>query len=83
MLTANYDYYKYTDKDNTVDNAYSFLKSNLTYQKKNSKWEFGLKGTNLLNTKSLNKDSTSDLYIATTAYFVQPRYIMATMKYEL
>jgi len=61
MLTVDYDYYNYTDKENTVKNKYSFLESNLSYQKEDSKWELGIKGTNLLDSDSLNRDSTNEL----------------------
>ncbi|MDV7140598.1 TonB-dependent receptor [Maribacter sp. TH_r10] len=83
ILTVDYDYYDYTDKEGTIDNKYSFLESDLTYQQKDSKWEFGIKGTNLLNTSILNRDSTSDLYFTTQSYFVQPRYVLFTVKYDI
>ncbi|CAM3293962.1 TonB-dependent receptor [Zobellia roscoffensis] len=83
IFTVDYDYYNYTDKENTIDNKYSFLESNLTYQKKDSRWEYGIKGTNLLNTTTLNRDSTNDLFFTTQAYFVQPRYVLFSVKYDL
>ncbi|WP_276165596.1 TonB-dependent receptor [Zobellia alginiliquefaciens] len=83
IFTVDYDYYNYTDKENTIDNKYSFLESNLTYQKKDSRWEYGVKGTNLLNTTTLNRDSTNDLFFTTEAYFVQPRYVLFSVKYDL
>ncbi|MRX65825.1 TonB-dependent receptor [Maribacter luteus] len=83
ILTVDYDYYDYTDKEGTIDNKYSFLESDLTYQQKDSKWEFGIKGTNLLNTSILNRDSTNDLYFTTQSYFVQPRYVLFTVKYDI
>lgn len=83
IFTLDYDYYKYMDKDNTIDNTYSFLEGNLSYQKKDSPWEFGIKGTNLLDTDTLNRDSTNELFFTTSAYFIQPRYILFTVKYDL
>ncbi|WP_282056776.1 carboxypeptidase regulatory-like domain-containing protein [Maribacter luteus] len=83
ILTIDYDYYDYTDKEGTIDNKYSFLESDLTYQQKDSKWEFGIKGTNLLNTSILNRDSTNDLYFTTQSYFVQPRYVLFKVKYDI
>ena len=61
----------------------SFLESTLTYQKKDSRWEYGIKGTNLLNTTTLNRDSTNELFFSTQAYFVQPRYVLLSVKYDL
>ncbi len=83
ILTVDYDFYNYTDKDDTIDNKYSFMDSNLTYQQKDSRWEFGIKGTNLFNTGILNRDSTSELYFTTQSYYVQPRYVLFTVKYDI
>ncbi|MEP3374036.1 MAG: TonB-dependent receptor [Maribacter dokdonensis] len=83
IFTVDYDYYNYTDKEDTITNTYSFLESNLTYKKKDSRWEYGIKGTNLLNTTTLNRDSTNELYFSTQAYFVQPRYVLFSVKYDI
>ena len=83
IFTVDYDYYNYTDKEDTITNTYSFLESNLTYQKKDSRWEYGIKGTNLLNTTTLNRDSTNELYFSTQAYFVQPRYVLFSVIYNI
>lgn len=83
IFTADYEYFNYTDKADTIENNYSFLESNLTYQKRDSKWEFGIRGTNLLNTTILNQDSTNDLYFTTQSYYVQPRYVLLSVKYDL
>lgn len=83
IFTLDYDFYSYTDKADTIDNTYSFLESNLTYQKKDSRWEFGVKGTNLLNTTTLNRDSTNDFYFTTQSYYVQPRYVLFSIKYDI
>ncbi|MDO6472932.1 TonB-dependent receptor [Maribacter sp. 1_MG-2023] len=83
IFTVDYDYYDYTDDADTISNTYSFLESDLTYQKKDSRWEYGIKGTNLLNTTTLNRDSTNELFFSTQAYFVQPRYLLMSVKYDL
>ncbi|MEP2280724.1 TonB-dependent receptor [Maribacter sp.] len=83
IFTVDYDYFNYTDEADTISNTYSFLESNLSYQKKDSRWEYGIKGTNLLNTTTLNRDSTNELYFSTQAYFVQPRYVLLSVKYDL
>lgn len=83
VFNLDYDYYKYRDEEDTIGNTYSFLEGNLTYQKKDSPWEFGVKGTNLLGTDTLNRDSTNELYFTTSSYFIQPRYVLFTVKYDL
>ncbi len=81
-FVADYSYYNYRNETETINN-YNFLDTSLTYQKKDSKWEYKFGVTNLLNTISLNKDNTNNLYISTSEYFIQPRYAMLSVKYNL
>ncbi|AWI25500.1 TonB-dependent receptor [Flavobacterium pallidum] len=82
-FTAEYEFYHYRNDDNTVSNEYDFLTASLSYQRENSKWEFKLSGTNLLNTTSLNDDGFTQFSTRTSQYFVQPRYVLFGIKYEL
>jgi hypothetical protein len=82
-LVSEYEFYNYYNADKTVQNKYGFLSSSITYQKKESKWEFKISGTNLLNTKSLNDDNFSQFRTSSTQYFVQPRYLIFSLKYDL
>lgn len=82
-LNADWSYYNYFDKDDTVQNEYSFFEASLRYQKPESKWEFRLDGTNLLNVDSLNNDSFNENFSTTTEYFVMPRIVMLSVKYNL
>ncbi|WP_412983811.1 carboxypeptidase regulatory-like domain-containing protein [Pontimicrobium sp. IMCC45349] len=79
---ADYSYYNYKNEVETLNN-YSFLDASLAYQKKDSKWEYTLGVTNLLNTESLNQDNTNTLYTSTSEYFIQPRYAVLSVKYNL
>ena len=83
FLVADYSYYNYRDKANTVKNTYSFLDADLYFEKEDSKWEFKLSVTNLLNTGSLNQDSFSEFITSTSQYFIQPRYWLFSVKYDL
>ncbi len=84
-FVSDYTYYNNKNKTKTIQNKYDFLSTELTYRKKESKWEYKLSGTNLLNTKSLNDSSFSQLGGSSSfsSYIVQPRFIMATLKYNL
>ncbi len=55
------------------------------YQKKGSKWEWKLSGTNLLDTKSLDTNSFSQLGGTSnfSSYTAQPRYVILGLKYSL
>ena len=82
-FVSEYEFYHYYNASKTVENEYDFLSASLIYQKKDSKWEYKVAATNLLNTKSLNDDSFSQLSTRTSQYTIQPRYIIFSLKYNL
>ena len=82
-FVSEYEYSHYYNADKSVENEYDFLSASLIYQKKDSKWEYKVSGTNLLNTTSLNDDSFSQFSTRTSQYRVQPRYIIFSLKYNL
>ena len=82
-FVSEYEFYHYYNHSKSVNNQYDFLTASLIYQKKDSKFEFKLAATNLLNTKSLNDDSFSQFLIKTSQYQVQPRYVILSLKYNL
>lgn len=82
-LSAEWEYYNYSNKTNTVENTYSFLNANLYYQKGESPWEFQIQATNILDTEFINNDSFSNQVNTTTQYFVMPRILMFIVKYDL
>jgi hypothetical protein len=82
-FVSEYEFYHYYNTDKTVDNEYDFLSASLIYQKKDSKWEYKVAATNLLNTRYLNDDSFSQFSTRVSQYTVQPRYIIFSMKYNL
>lgn len=82
-LFAEWDYYNYTNEEKTVKNKYSFFNANLYYKHGQSPWEFSIKATNILDTKSINNDSYSDQFNITSQYFVLPRIVMFVVKYDL
>jgi hypothetical protein len=82
-FVSEYEFYHYYSKDKTINNEYDFLSASIIYQKKDSKWEYKVGVTNLLNTTSLNDDSFSQFSTRTSQYTVQPRYIVCSLKYNL
>jgi hypothetical protein len=77
LLKSSYSYTK------TTLNEYSFWDADLFYQKPNSKWEYKLSVTNILDTKSINQDNFNELYNSTSSYVIQPRYWILSIKYNL
>ena len=82
-FVSEYEFNHYYNEDRTSDNKFDFLSASLIYQKKDSKWEYKVSGTNLLNTTSINDDSFSQFITRTSQYRVQPRYIIFSLKYNL
>ncbi len=83
LFEADYSYYNYRNKENTIKNEYAFLNASLIFRKEKSSWEFALNATNLLDVEALNRDSFNEIFNVTTAYFVQPRIVMGSIKYNL
>lgn len=81
-FSADYSYFNYKNEERTINN-YSFLSADLSYQKKDSSWEYSIGVTNLLNTKSLNQDNSGNILTSTSEYFIQPRYAVFSVKYNL
>ncbi|WP_106791511.1 carboxypeptidase-like regulatory domain-containing protein [Aquimarina sp. Aq78] len=82
LLKSSYNYYEYRNTETTL-NEYSFWDADLFYQKPDSKWEYKFSVTNVLDTKSINRDSFNELYSSTSSYVVQPRYWILSIKYNL
>ena len=81
-FTSRYTYNNYKDEVKTINN-YSFLDLDLTYQKKNSKWEYSLEMTNAFNTLSINRDNSNAIFNSTSTYVIQPRFSVLSIKYNL
>ncbi len=82
-VSAEYDFYNYTNTDKTVENQYSFLKANVFFKPNDGAWEFSVQATNILDTEFLNNDSFNEQFSTTSQYFVMPRIVMFVMRYEL
>ena len=80
---TNYSTTKFKDQ-NTVLNNYKFFDASLSYRTdKESKWEFEIKATNLLDTKSQSQSSVSNISVSTSEYFIQPRFITLRLIHTL
>lgn len=82
---ADWSLYNYDDNDDDtqIENRYSFLEANLYYRKPESKWEFRIQATNLLDVDVISTNNVNDFTISNTEYFVQPRIVMLTIQYSL
>ena len=82
-LITDYTFNDFRNKSESL-NTYQFWNARINYKKaKDSKWEYELKATNLLNSSSQNNSSTSNFYISSTEYFIQPRLVTFRLIYNL
>lgn len=79
---ARYSYYDYRSEGESL-NTYSFMDATLMYKKEDSKWEYIAGVTNLFNTEALNQDSNNGFFTSTSQYFIQPRYFVFKIRYNL
>jgi hypothetical protein len=82
-FVTEYEFNHFYNANRSADNEYDFLSASLSYQKKDSHWEFRASATNLLNTGSLNDANFNQFVISSSQYTVQPRYVLLNVKYNL
>ncbi|GAB2483211.1 TonB-dependent receptor [Algoriphagus taiwanensis] len=82
-LKADYTYNTYLNKATATQSDFDFLNAFLIYQGKKSPWEFKLSVWNILDTRSIRRDSFNENLISTYSYLVQPRYGLLTVKFDL
>lgn len=82
-LDASYEYNRYENRTQDVNSAFDVLDVSISYRKKKSPWEFKIQGLNLLDTKEVRRDNFSNNLISTYSYFIQPRYSVFTVMYDL
>lgn len=81
-FTAKYTFNQVVNSGRTID-KYGFLRANISYQKKDSPWEYRIEVTNLLDANGLNQNSSNDILVSNSTYFIQPRIGMFSVTYNL
>jgi len=80
---TEYTYNNFSDEFRTL-NDYQFWDASLAYRKnQDSKWEFELKASNLLDTRSQTDSNTGNISTSVTDYYIQPRFLTARVIYSL
>lgn len=80
---VDYEYNNYQSGTSNVQSNFAILDAELTYKKEKTKWEFKAEGMNLLNTTGVRRDSFSQSLISTYEYFIQKRYWLFSVIYDL
>ena len=80
---TEYAYNRFSNEDETL-NTFDFWDASLSYRKdQDSKWEYEVKATNLLNTESQNQTTTNAISVSASEYFIQPRFVSFRLRYNL
>lgn len=82
-MNADYTYNAYFNQAAGNKSVFDFFNIILSYQGKSSPWEFGLSIYNILDIRSIRRDSFSENLISTYSYFVQPRYGLLSIKWDI
>lgn len=83
-LEADYEYNSYISQNqNTPNQTFDLLDAELRYRKEGSPWEFKVEGMNLMNTTGIRRDSFSESLISTYEYFIQKRYWLFSVMFDL
>lgn len=82
-LNADYTYNTYLNQQTRTESNFDFLNAFLSYQGKKSPWEFKVSVWNILDTRSIRRDSFNESLISTYSFLVQPRYGLLTVKFDL
>jgi len=82
-LRTDYTYNDFSNEEGTI-NTYEFWNASLAYRKdRDAKFEYEIKATNLLDTRSQNESSASAISVSASEYFIQPRFVSFRLRYEL
>ena len=79
---AEYQYNSYVSPNNPNRN-FEIVDAELRYRKEGNPWEFKVKGMNLLNTTGIRQNSFSQSLISTYEYFIQKRYYLLSVMFDL
>lgn len=82
-LNTDYALNTYTNKGAGTKSEFDFWNAFLSYQGKTSPLEIRLTVWNILDTRSIRRDSFTDNLISTYSYLVQPRYGLITVKWDI
>lgn len=80
---TNYTFNRFKPENGTAE-EFEFWDASLSYRKnKDSKWEYQIKATNLLDTKSQVNSSAGNISVNRVEYFIQPRFVSFRFIYSL
>lgn len=82
-LKANYHHYHYQNQNLRQHTYYTIVNTSLSYQKKDSPWNFELRLQNLNNEKFKQSNRFSSYVISDTKNYILPRIFLLSIGYKL
>jgi len=82
FLRADYDYSIFEDSNGNKNN-FDFLDATLRYKKPDSKWEYSLIASNILDRDATVRNNFGQIVTSTNSTFVLPRYVYFQVQFDL
>ena len=80
---TKYEYTGLSDGTTTL-NSFDFWDASLIYRaNRDSKWEYQIKATNILDTRTQSSSNSGNFSVNTVDYFIQPRFLTFRLIYQL
>ncbi len=83
IFKADYNFTRYINEENNVQNDFEMGNASLFYNKEDSPWGFEINMTNVFDIEFKNQNSFNQFVISDTRTFVQPRMILFKVNYKL
>lgn len=80
---ADYQYNRYVNNGTNNEQTFDLFDAELRFRKEGSPWEFKVEGMNLFNTRGVRMDSFNESLISTYEYFIQKRYWLLSVMFDL
>ncbi len=82
LLRGDYDLSQFSNNLGN-ENTFDLLEASIRYEKPDSRWQYSLVATNLLNTRADVNNTFGQIATSTNTAFVLPRYIYFQMRFDL
>lgn len=82
ILRGDYDLLDFSNNLGE-ENSWDLLEASIQYQKPDSRWQYSLIASNLLNAEAIVNNTFGQITTATSTTFILPRYVYFRMRFDL
>lgn len=82
LLRADYDLLDFSNNLG-AENSWDLLEASIRYQKPDSRWQYSLVATNLLNAEANVRNTFGQITTSTSTTFILPRYVYFRMRFDI